>query len=162
MTPALVVVTSLLAMLVVAMLALWLYGWFRGFAAREPVHLVLPRPTVELVALEPPRRKGRGWTRAHLVVRCHGAETVSMRMVVGGEAYEDRGLRPHAMTGDGEISWRWRVLRHVPAGTWPLVVTAEGERGRTQRVIPMELDWSTDPAPAPEGNAGDEAAATRR
>lgn len=161
MGPALVAATSLVAVLAAPLLVLWVYGWFRGFGHREPVHLVLPRPTVEVVSLEPPRRKGRQWTRARLVVRCRGAESVTLRMLVDGEPYDDRGLRPQAVAEDDEVTWRWRVLRRVPAGTWPLVVTAEGERGRTQHVIAFELDWAPTGAPTSRPDAHDEAAATQ-
>lgn len=161
MSPALAVVTAVVALLAAPVVVLWMYGWCRGFASREPVQLVLPRPTVEVVALDPPRRRGRQWTRARLVVRCRGAEAAAIRWIVAGERYDDRGLRPVVVGADGEVTWQWRVLRRVPAGTWPLVVTVEGARGRTQHVIPFELDWPAAAAAPPRRTAGDEAAATK-
>jgi len=158
--PAILISALVLAGLAAPLLALWVFGWFRGFASREPVLLRRPRPSVEVVAFEAPQRRGIQWTRARLVVRCRGARTASLRMLVDGEPYTDRGLCIQEVPDSGEVTWQWRVLRRVPAGSWPVVVTVDGDSGRTQRVLRLELDWPPQRRSRSRSSARAEAAAT--
>jgi hypothetical protein len=74
---------------------------------------------------------------AHLEARCSPGASASIEVDYESGPSHALGLYDKTADANGYVEWTWRVGSRTTPGTWPIIVTCNGESATTQfQVIP--------------------------